>query len=373
MADEAPPALSAEQFQRVAALFGEALGASADPAVREALAREHAADDPAVLREVLAMLAFHGDDDPTTSDGLDARAGAAVRAETRRMGDTLYEPTPETVGPFHIVRHVATGGMGTVYEALQASPRRRVALKIIRSVFRTPRAIRRFEKEGELLSRLDHPGIAKILGMGRAETPTGNAPYIVMEFVDGVPITEHVRQADPSIGERLELVAAVCDALQSAHDTGIIHRDIKPSNILVEKRGTPRLVDFGIARTFGGKSAVASSISLSGQFLGTLAYVSPEQARAGREPVDVRADVYSIAAVGYQLLVGEPPHDLRDMTVPEAYAVLTGEPAKPLSARDARLGEGLSRIFARALEAKREARFPSAQAFAAAIRSQREV
>jgi serine/threonine protein kinase len=369
MADDAQPPLSPAQFQRVAALFGEALDVSKDLAERSAFARERAGDDAAVAREVLAMLAFHSADNPTTSDGLDALAGAAVRAETRSMGDTLYEPTPETVGPFHIVRHVATGGMGTVYEALQDSPRRRVALKIIRSVFRTPRAIRRFEKEGELLARLDHPGIANILGMGRADTPTGNAPYIVMEFVDGVPITEHVRQAQPSIQERLELVAAVCDALQSAHDTGIIHRDIKPSNILVEKKGTPRIVDFGIARTFGGKSALASSISLSGQFLGTLAYVSPEQARAGREPVDVRADVYSIAAVGYQLLAGEPPHDLRDMTVPEAYAVLTGEPAAPLTARVAGLGDDLSRIFARALEADREARYPSARAFAGAIRA----
>jgi len=369
MADDAPPALSPAQFERVSSLFSEALETAEDAAVRTAWVHGRTGDDPAVEREVLAMLAFHDADDPTTSDGMDAQAAAAVRSETRSMGDTLYEPMPERVGPFHIVRHVATGGMGTVYEALQDAQPRRVALKIIRSVFRTPRAIRRFEKEGEVLARLSHPGIASVFSMGRAETPTGDAPYIVMEFVDGVPVTEYVRRANPTLRQRLELVAAVCDALQSAHDTGIIHRDIKPSNILVEKSGTPRLVDFGIARTFGGKDAHASSISISGQFLGTLAYVSPEQARGGREPVDVRADVYSIGAVGYQLLAGRPPHDLRDATVPEAYAILTSEPAALLSVHDPALDDAVSLLFARALEADREARYPTAGAFADALRS----
>ena len=151
--------LTPEQFKRVSALFGAAMEIEGDAVARANFARAEAGDDPAVEAELLAMLAFHDADDPDTLEGFDKRAAAAVRHETTRMGDTVFEGVPERIGAYQVVRHVATGGMGTVYEALQRKPFRRVALKVIRTALRTPRALKRFEAEGTLLAGLDH-GVA---------------------------------------------------------------------------------------------------------------------------------------------------------------------------------------------------------------------
>ena len=361
--------LTPAQFQRVSAIFGEAMELEPDAAVREAFVRERAADDPAVERELLGMLAFHDVDDPTTGDGFDKRATAAVRQETARMGDSVFEGVPEKVGPFQVVRHVATGGMGTIYEALQARPLRRVAVKVIRTALRTPRALKRFEAEGELLSRLDHPGIARVYALGQADTPTGDMPYIVMEFIDGPAITEYARLKALDIAERIELIARVCDAIGYAHEHGIIHRDLKPSNILVGADGMPKVVDFGIARTYGRKGGHHSSISLAGQLLGTLSYMSPEQTRGGKHRLDARADVYSLGAVGYELLAGVPPYDLRGATVPEAYAAMTSKSAPRLDERVPDLDPAVAEVFAAALAPDREARTADAGTLAAALRA----
>lgn len=363
------PDLTPAQFQQVAALFAAAMDADEDPTARADYVRAHAVDDPAVEAQVLAMLAFHAADDPTTGSGFDERAAAAVRHETATMGETVYEGVPDRVGPYEVVRHVATGGMGTVYEALQARPLRRVALKVIRTALRTPRALRRFEKEGELLARLEHPGIARVYALGHADTPTGDLPYIVMEFVDGPAITEYARVHALDTAARLELVARVCDAVAHAHEHGIIHRDLKPSNILVAGEGQPKVVDFGIARTYGAKGAERSSISLAGQLLGTLSYMSPEQTRGGRHPLDARTDVFSLAAVGFELLAGAPPHDLRGASVPEAYAVMTSAAPPRLEERVEGVDPGVGRVLAAALEPDREARTASAAALAAALRA----
>ena len=361
--------LTPEQFQRVSALFGEAMELEGDASARADFVRARAGDDPAVEAQLLAMLAFHDAEDPDTVEGFDKRAAAAVRHETTRMGDTVFEGTPERIGPYQVVRHVATGGMGTVYEALQRNPLRRVALKVIRTALRTPRALKRFETEGELLAGMHHPGIARVYALGHADTPHGDMPYIAMEFIDGPSITEHARRKELDVVARVRLVVQVCDALAHAHEHGIIHRDIKPSNILVDGDGLARIVDFGIARTYGGKGGGQSSISLAGQLLGTLSYMSPEQTRGGRHPLDARADVYSIGAVGFELLAGRPPYDLRGATVPEAYARMTARSAPRLDEAVPGIDAGLGRIVSGALEPDRERRIASAAELARALRA----
>ncbi len=362
--------LTPAQFERVFALFEAATRIDDDLDARAAYVREHAADDDAVLQEVLGMLVFEDSDDGDSVDSLDDKAAAAVRRETATMGDTLFEGVPERIGPFRVIRHIATGGMGEVYEAEQEEPRRRVALKVMRRALHTPDAVQRFETEANLLARMSHPNIAAIHAMGRATEGETELHYIVMALVDGVPITKYVLQREPSTDARLELIARVCDAVQYAHDNGVIHRDIKPSNILVEPHGTPKLLDFGIARAFERDSSQAARPG-DRRITGTLAYMSPEQVRGGAEPLDVRTDVYSIGAVGYQLLAGEPPHDLRETTPPEALSVIASERAPVLKTRQRSIDEDISLVFAKALEIDRDERYASARELADDIRRYR--
>lgn len=372
MGEDEPQGLSREQFARVFALFAEASALEgADLAARRTHVEAQAGDDPAVLREVLGMLAFDEAGDEDSVDGLDAKAVAAVQRETAAMGDTLFDGVPERIGPFRIVRHIATGGMGEVYEAEQEEPRRRVALKVMRRALRTPDSVRRFETEANLLARMSHPNIASIHAMGRATEGGEELHYIVMALVEGVPITKYVLQAKPSVDERLDLIARVCDAIQYAHDNGVIHRDIKPSNILVEADGTPQLLDFGIARAFERDTTTRASGGQGGRITGTLAYMSPEQLEAGGTPLDVRTDVYSVGAVGYQILAGHTPHDLRETTPMEARDLVGSEPAPRLEARKLAASEDVSLVFEKALAIDRDARYASARDLAEDIRRYR--
>lgn len=367
MAEETSEELTPEQLARVFALFEAATGLDASVEAREAYAREHASGDEAVLGEVLRMLAFDASEGHD-GEGLDGRAVAAVRREAATMGDTLFDGVPERIGPFRVIRHIASGGMGEVYEVEQDEPRRRVALKVMRRALRTPDAVQRFETEANLLARMSHPNIAAIHTMGRATEGESELHYIVMALVDGQPITKYVLKAQPSIDERLELLARVCDAIQYAHDNGVIHRDVKPSNILIESDGTPKLLDFGIARAFGRDASKRSRRSGEHRITGTLAYMSPEQVRGGTEPLDVRTDVYSIGAVGYQLLAGKTPHDLRDTTPSDALAVIASEPAPRLDTRRLPIGDDISLVIRKALAIDRNERYASARELADDIR-----
>ena len=179
---------------------------------------------------------------------------------------------PERIGAYRILKPLGFGGMGVVYLAEQDSPRRMVALKLLRFDSASPRQVERFEREAELLGRLGHPGIARVYEAGWAETETGRRPFFAMEYVEGRALLEHANGAGLDLPARLELVCRVAEAAHYAHERGIVHRDLKPSNILIDARGDPHVLDFGVARSLHSDSRATQT----GQLVGTLSYMSPE-------------------------------------------------------------------------------------------------
>ncbi len=238
------------------------------------------------------------------SSNTTARRGPSPSEATCTTVDTSAAARDACIGPYQLVRQLGEGGMGVVYHARQVQPiRREVALKIIKPGMDSKQIISRFETERQALGIMNHPNIAQVFDAGT--TPTG-LPYFVMELVDGVPITRYCDSKRLTIRERIELFIPVCQAIQHAHQKGIIHRDIKPSNILVkqqENQAVPKIIDFGLAKALGTQISDFSVTNL-GAVVGTLDYMSPEQAQLGRHDVDTRTDVYSLGAVLYELLTG---------------------------------------------------------------------
>ncbi|MDJ0523593.1 MAG: serine/threonine-protein kinase, partial [Planctomycetota bacterium] len=350
-----PPTLTHEQFDRVARAFAEIVERELTGDEARAFVHEQSDGDAAVSTSLEDMLRAHeGEDD----DRFHAQAMEAVRAETAAADEQIDQVLPEMIGPYRVKRFVAAGGMGTVYEAEQDEPRRRVAIKVIRLELLTKDSIQRFEAEGHLLAGLRHEGIAQVYAMGRTETPAGQVPYLVLEFVDGMTVTDYAASQNLDVRARLELLRHVCDAVQYAHDNGVLHRDLKPGNILVDAEGNPRVLDFGIARPFDDAMSHAA-LSASGLFLGTLAYMSPEQAMQTGTPPDVRVDVYGVGAVGYELLTGRPPHEIGGMPIHEAVSRVVQREPQSLVSRDPAFAGDLSAVFRKALANERERRYHS--------------
>src|SRR5215469_3420403 len=214
----------------------------------------------------------------------------------------------DRIGPYRLVHSIGEGGMGEVWLAEQHEPvRRRVALKIIKPGMDTKQVVARFESERQALALMDHPAIAKVFDGG---TTAEGRPYFVMEYVPGVPITEHSDKHRMSTAERLELFTQVCDGVQHAHQKAVIHRDLKPSNILVslvDGKAQPKIIDFGIAKATGQRLTEKTLFTEVGSVIGTPEYMSPEQADLTRQDIDTRTDIYSLGVILYQLLTGALP------------------------------------------------------------------
>jgi formylglycine-generating enzyme required for sulfatase activity len=257
--------------------------------------------------------------------------------------------------------------MGTVWEAEQETPRRRVALKVMRFGFTSPEDLSRFRYESEILGLLQHPGIAQVFEAGTHVAET-EVPYFAMEYIEGAKtILEYARDQRLSVRERLELVLPVCDAVQHGHQRGVIHRDLKPSNILVDSRGQPKIIDFGIARAATSDLSAKTLQTRAGQILGTLQYMSPEQFGAESSAIDTRSDVYSLGVVMYELLFGRGPYDLDQTPIHEAARIVTVEPAIQPSSLDRTHAGDLEWIVLKAIEKERDRRYASASELAADI------
>jgi serine/threonine protein kinase/tetratricopeptide (TPR) repeat protein len=251
-------------------------------------------------------------------------------------------------GRYHILRPLGEGGMGTVYLAEQREPiRRTVALKVVKLGMDTNEVLTRFNHERQALAMMDHPNIARIFDAGA--TPKGR-PYFVMEYIDGIPITQYCDIKRMTIGDRLELFLAVCRAVQHAHQKGVIHRDLKPSNVLVmeqEGASVSKVIDFGIAKATDQWAVVNTLLTQFGQMVGTPEYASPEQAEVMTGDVDERSDVYSLGVLLYELLIGTVPFDatrLRHEGLAEMLRIIREEEAPPLSRRLSAMGTATADI-----------------------------
>ncbi|MCU0626104.1 MAG: serine/threonine-protein kinase, partial [Gemmatimonadaceae bacterium] len=231
---------------------------------------------------------------------------------------------PARIGPYDIIQLLGEGGMGVVYEAEEREPvRRRVALKLVRTGIDSREILARFDAERRALAVMNHPGIARVLQAGSTD---GGQPYFAMELVRGRPITTFCDTHRLTIRERLTLFIDVCQAVQHAHQKGVVHRDLKPSNILVAEedgRPRPKIIDFGIAKAVGPQPADVLQTQ-EGLALGTVAYMSPEQADADAPDIDTRADIYSLGVLLYELLVGHLPVDPHDVGLYVYLAKLAG-------------------------------------------------
>ena len=278
-----------------------------------------------------------GDDDVLVADVLalveeDARGGSFLDRDLAEVAHQVLEEATSSAlpfkefGPYRIKKALGEGGMGVVYLAERVDLGSLVAIKLLRDAWLSPARRERFASEQRTLAQLNHPSIARLYD---ADTLDDGTPWFVMEYVEGVPLTEYCSEHTCSIEERLQLFRAVCEAVQYAHQHAVIHRDLKPSNILVKPDGTIRLLDFGIAKQLESLEAPAGrDQTLTGLRLMTPAYAAPEQVRGER--VGIQTDVYSLGVILYELLTGGPPFDLSKLTPGEAEAVIVGQdPEKP--------------------------------------------
>ena len=301
------------------------------------------------------------------------------------------EAAGAVIGRYHLLQKIGEGGMGEVWLAEQKEPvRRRVALKLVKAGMNTREVIARFESERQALALMDHPAIAKVFDAG---STLQGAPYFVMEYVAGVPITTYCDNHKLNTRGRLELFMRVCEAVQHAHQKAIIHRDLKPSNILVTEidgKAAPKVIDFGVAKALTHKLTADTMFTRVGAMIGTPEYMSPEQALSSGEDIDTRSDVYSLGIVFYELLAGMPPVELRKIAFDEFLRRLREDDPQRPSARirtqDAATSTELARrrqteppalarqlrgdldsIALKALEKDRARRYASASDFAADI------
>src|SRR5688572_20813908 len=286
-------------------LFNEAKAKRAG-AEREAFLSEACGSDSHLKEQVLSLLRAEADEGD--SDFL-------KRTPLIRSTALITEKPGDKIGRYKLLQQLGEGGYGVVYMAEQEEPvRRRVALKVIKLGMDTKSVIARFEAERQALALMDHPNIAKVLDAGATDA---GRPFFVMELVRGVKITDYCDQNNLTTEQRLELFTQVCHAIQHAHQKGIIHRDIKPSNILVTLHDgvpVPKVIDFGIAKATSDQRLTDKTVFTAfEQFIGTPAYMSPEQAEMSGLDIDTRSDIYSLGVLLYELLTGRTPLDPEEL------------------------------------------------------------
>jgi serine/threonine protein kinase/tetratricopeptide (TPR) repeat protein len=281
---------------------------------RKAFLDEACRDKPRLRDEVVALLAAHdrlGSQWPPAWADPASPAGAAAEKTTALPSS---EASGTVIGPYKLIEQIGEGGMGTVWMAQQTEPVKRVvAVKLIKAGMDSRQVIARFEAERQALALMDHANIARVLDAG---TTAAGRPYFVMDLVKGVPITKYCDEHRLTPKQRLELFIPVCQAVQHAHQKGIIHRDLKPSNVLValyDGKPVPKVIDFGVAKAAGQSLTDKTLVTGFGAIVGTLEYMSPEQAEMNQLDIDTRSDIYSLGVLLYELLTGTPPFTKKDL------------------------------------------------------------
>ncbi|MCA9312173.1 MAG: protein kinase [Phycisphaerales bacterium] len=358
--------MSPEQFREVVRLFEHAAALDADH--RTSWLHEES-DDPEVIRRVRAMLERDGRPEPRLDHPLPMASELLDQFGSAPPPEVHEEPhPPETIGQYRILGLIGRGGMGIVYRAEQARPRRLVALKVI------PRLAgkdvhRRFEREAQVLGALHHPNIAQVFEAGAAPTPEEERAYIAMELVEGVDILTYASRHELPVRDRLEMIASICDAVNHAHQRGVVHRDLKPHNILVCDDGTPKVLDFGVARILDAADLNAGTLQTGvGQIIGTIPYMSPEQIEGDPHRIDTRTDVYALGVLCFELLTGELPLDLRGRGIIDAVRMLRETEPRRLDSISRTYRGDVDTIVSKALERSRDRRYQSAGELGADIR-----
>jgi serine/threonine protein kinase len=351
--------MDADRHQKISALFARAN--RLPESERDAFLNEACASDTDLQDEVRSLL----DASKDTANVLSTSHRSNL---LDLVADVSQAPTPERIGQYRILRPIGQGGMGTVYLAEQETPRREVALKIMSAGFMTPALLRRFEYEADILGQLRHPGIASIYEAGTFTTAGGTRPYYAMEYVDGSELRTFVRRNGLSDRARLGLIADIADAVHHAHQSGVIHRDLKPANILIDDDGKPKVLDFGIARTTDSDRQVTTIGTDIGRLIGTLAYMSPEQAEGDSRRLDIRSDIYALGVMAYELLANRLPVDVHDRSIAEAVRMIQEQLPASLGTINRAWRGDVETIIGKALAKDREQRYDSAAAFAGDIR-----
>jgi serine/threonine protein kinase/Flp pilus assembly protein TadD len=359
-----------------------------DPAERQAYLDEACAGKADLRRQVENLLRLHEDAGSFLEQPAAESAATGAFPEAAEQASSPEAPGA-VIGPYKLIQQIGEGGMGAVWMAQQTEPVKRVvAIKLIKAGMDSRQVIARFEAERQALALMDHANIAKVLDAGTTER---GRPYFVMDLVKGVPITRYCDEHHLTPRQRLELFIPVCHAIQHAHQKGVIHRDLKPSNVLVanyDGRPVPKVIDFGVAKAAGLQLTDKTLVTGFGNIVGTLEYMSPEQAEVNQLDIDTRSDIYSLGVLLYELLAGSPPFSHKELEKVGMLEMLRkireDEPSKPstkLSTADAlptlaanrgmepgrltRLVRGeLDWIVMKALEKDRNRRYETANGFA---------